>query len=135
MATVEISKSLLKKAHSAANDSVKSQIEAQVPDLFDGDGWLLDVTDEGLQQTIRAISEDISDPPPHVGPQSTRLIEPLLKTGYGDENGHGLYLHRRGGDVAWYAKPTKKGKAVCLVPVEVGSAAEDELIDLGYTKL
>lgn len=135
MAKVEISKSLLKKAHNAANESVQQAIEAQVPDLFDGDGWMLDVTDEATQKAIRGISEDITDPPPHVGPQSTRLIEPLLKLGYGEENGHGLYLHRRGGDVAWYAKPTKKGKAVCLVPVESGSVAEDELIDLGYTKL
>lgn len=135
MAKVEISKSLLKKAHMTANSDVKGMIETAVPDLFDNDGWLVDVTDTDIAASVRQLSENISEPPPAVGPQQTRLIEPLLKLGRGDENGHGLYLHRRGGDVSWYIQPTKRDKALCLVPVETGSEAASILEDLGYTLL
>lgn len=65
----------------------------------------------------------------------TDLVEVVNNTASGDESGHGFYLHRQGGTVAWYASPTKKGKAVRLVPVYTGSNAEQHLIDLGYTQL
>lgn len=135
MTQVEISKSLLKKAYNEVSSDLQDMIDNQVPDLFDNDGWLIDVTDEDVAANIRELSEGISEPPPSVGAQDTRLIEPMLKLGRGEENGHGLYLHRRGGYVSWCKHTTKKNKAVLLVPVKTGSKAEQILIDLGYTKI
>lgn len=125
---------LLKKAANL-NDNMKQEILAHVPDLFDADGWWIDLTDVNNQAAVRGLSEVIGEPPAVVSAQNTRLIEPLLKRGRGNENGHGLYLHLRGGMVNWYAQRTKKEKAVCIVPVAAGSSAEQELVSLGYTKL
>ena len=131
--TTTVPYALLRKA--AQCETVKSEILDLVPDLFDADGWALDVTDVNVQAAIRQMSEGIGAPPPIVGKQDTRLIEPMLKRGFGEENGHGLYFHFRGGDVSWYARRTKKEKAALIVPVKTGSEAETLLIEQGYTKL
>lgn len=125
---------LLRKAATQCS-TVKADLVSAVPDLFDVDGWALDVTKDNIQVAIRDLSESIGDPPARMTAQDTRLIEPMLKRGLGEENGHGLYFHMRGGDVAVYARRTKKEKAVLIVPVRVGSLAEEEVIKLGYTKL
>lgn len=131
--TTTVPYALLRKA--AQCDSVKNEILELVPDLFDADGFALDVTNLNVQAAIRGISETIGAPPPIVGKDNTRLIEPMLKRGFGEENGHGLYLHFRGGDVSWYTRRTKKEKAALIVPVKTGSEAETLLVSLGYTKL
>lgn len=130
--TAQIGYASLRKAANV-NDEVKGILLGEVPDLFDVHGWMIQTGDKG--DIIRQLSATIGEPPPSVGKKDTHLVEPLIKTASGDESGKGLYLHRRGGDVTWYVSPTKKNKAIRLVPVVTGSEAAQTLQSYGYTAL
>jgi hypothetical protein len=124
-----ISNDTLKAIYDNGNDAVKDYILSAVPDLLatSTDGFVLNIDSDSLSRFVDTL--DVSDY------NDTRLIEVVNNTASGAESGHGFYLHRQGDSVQWYAAPTKKGKAVRLVPVFAGSDAERHLIDLGYTQL
>jgi hypothetical protein len=129
MSQVTLTRDTLKAMYNAdATGDVQNIILSAVPDLMQKQGFVLDYVGTG------ALSEFVEtlNTPTH---NDTELIEVLNNTASGDEAGKGFYLHRQGGNVTWYASPTKKGKAVRLVPVYTGSEAEQHLIDLGYAAL
>jgi hypothetical protein len=124
-----ISNDLLKAIYDNGNDAVKDYVLSAAPDLLatSTDGFVLDIDSGSLSRFIDTLNvSDYND---------TRLIEVINNTASGNEAGRGFYLHKQGDNVQWYAAPTKKGKAVRLVPVFAGSDAEQHLIDLGYTQL
>ena len=129
MSQVTLTRDTLKAMYNAdATGDVQNIILSAVPDLLHKQGFVLsniDYTDLHLFTETLGV-DNYND---------TNLIEVLNNTASGDESGKGFYLHRQGGNVTWYASPTKKGKAVRLVPVYTGSDAEQHLIDLGYTAL
>jgi hypothetical protein len=129
MSQTTISNDLLKAIYDNGNDAVKDYVLSAVPDLLATsiDGFVLDIDSDSLSRFIDTL--DVSDY------NDTRLIEVIQKTASGAEAGHGFYLHRQDGGVQWFASPTKKQKAVRIVPVFAGSDAERHLIDLGYTQL
>ncbi len=128
MSQVTLDRSTLKAMYNAdQNGDVQSIILNAVPDLLSKQGFVLDIDSGSLSQFVDTL--DISDC------NDTRLIEVVNRTASGDEAGKGFYLHKQGGDVVWYASPTKKGKAVRLVPVFANSEAEHHLVDLGYLPL
>ena len=131
MSQVTLTRDTLKAMYNAdQNGDVQSLILNAVPDLLNKDGFVLNDISTGIVaafvEGIDALTDSVTD---------TSLIEVLNKTASGDEAGKGFYLHRVGGHVTWYAAPTKKGKAVRLVPVYTNSEAEQHLIDLGYSAL
>jgi hypothetical protein len=129
MSQVTLTRDTLKAMYNAdATGDVQNIILSAVPDLMQKQGFVLDYVGTG------ALSEFVEtlNTPTH---NDTELIEVLNNTASGDEAGKGFYLHRQGGNVTWYASPTKTGKAVRLVPVYTGSEAEQHLIDLGYAAL
>lgn len=129
MSQVTLTRDTLKAMYNAdQNGDVQSIILNAVPDLMDRQGFVLNYIGTGA---LADFIETLNTPTYN----DTELIEVLNNTASGDEGGHGFYLHRQGGNVTWYASPTKKGKAVRLVPVYTGSDAEQHLIDLGYTAI
>jgi len=129
MSQVTLTRDTLKAMYNAdQNGDVQSLILNAVPDLLNKDGFVLGAIGTGA---LAEFVETLNAPTYN----DTELIEVLNNTASGDEAGKGFYLHRQGGNVTWYASPTKKGKAVRLVPVYTGSDAEQHLIDLGYTAL
>ena len=128
MATISLQRATVKTIFASANDELKALIKSEVPDIDTLDGWVLSDIPSGATNEL---CSDLGVDP--VG--DTQLIEVVQKTASGDEAGHGFYLHRRGGSVTWYAAPTKKGKAVRLVPVFTGSEAEQHLLSLGYAAI
>lgn len=129
MSQVSIDRQTLRAMYDAdQNGDVQTIILNAVPDLLTKQGWVLNDIDS---TDVHLLNETLGVPKYN----DTELIEVLNNTASGDEGGHGFYLHRQGGNVTWYASPTKKGKAVRLVPVYTGSDAEQHLIDLGYTAL
>lgn len=129
MSQVTLTRDILKAMYNAdVTGDVQNIILDAVPDLLDKKGWVLNAIDStDLHLFVQTLGVDKHN--------DTDIIEVLNNTASGDEGGKGLYLHRQGGNVTWYASPTKKGKAVRLVPVYTGSDAEQHLIDLGYTAL
>jgi hypothetical protein len=124
-----ISNDLLKAIYDNGNDAVKDYVLSAAPDLLatSTDGFVLDIDNDSLSRFIDTLNvSDYND---------TRLIEVINNTASGNESGRGFYLHKQGDSVQWYAAPTKKGKAVRLVPVFAGTDAEQHLVDLGYTQL
>jgi hypothetical protein len=110
------------------NGDVQSIILNAVPDLLNKDGFVLnDISTGAVADFVESL--DVSKY------NDTELIEVVNRTASGDEAGKGFYLHKQGGNVVWYASPTKKGKAVRLVPVFANSEAEHHLVDLGYLPL
>lgn len=131
MSQVTLTRDTLKAMYNAdQNGDVQSLILSAVPDLLNKDGFVLNYIGTGA---LAEFVETLNIPTDSV--TGTELIEVLNKTASGDEAGKGFYLHRVGGLVTWYAAPTKKGKAVRLVPVYTNSEAEKHLIELGYTAL
>ena len=129
MSQVSIDRQTLRAMYDAdQNGDVQTIILNAVPDLLSKQGWVLNDIDK---TDLHLLNETLGVP----SYNDTELIEVLNNTASGDEAGKGFYLHRQGGNVTWYASPTKKGKAVRLVPVYTGSDAEQHLIDLGYTAL
>ena len=128
MSQVTLTRETLKAMYNAdATGDVQNIILDAVPDLLEKQGFVLNVDYDSLSQFVDTLNvPDYND---------TRLIEVVHSTASGDEAGHGFYLHKQGGNVVWYASPTKKGKAVRLVPVFANSEAEQHLIDLGYTAI
>jgi hypothetical protein len=128
MSQVTLDRNTLKAMYNAdQNGDVQSLILGAVPDLLEKQGFVLNVDYDSLSRFVDTLNvDDYND---------TRLIEVVHSTASGDEAGHGFYLHKQGGNVVWYASPTKKGKAVRLVPVFVNSEAEQHLVDLGYVPL
>jgi hypothetical protein len=129
MSQTTISNDLLKAIYDNGNDAVKDYVLSAVPDLLATsiDGFVLDIDEVSLSQFVDTFGvSDYND---------TRLIEVINNTASGKEGGRGFYLHRQGDSVQWYTAPTKKGKAVRLVPVFAGTDAEQHLVDLGYTQL
>ena len=124
-----ISNDTLKAIYDNGNDAVKDYVLSVAPDLLatSTDGFVLNIDSDSLSDFVDTL--DVSDY------NDTRLIEVVNNTASGNEAGHGFYLHRQGDSVQWYTAPTKKGKAVRLVPVFAGTDAEQHLVDLGYTKL
>jgi hypothetical protein len=128
MATISLQRATVKTIFASANDELKALIKSEVPDIDAKSGWVLsDISSDTTNELCSDLGVEL------IG--ETQLIEVVQKTASGDEAGHGFYLHRRGGSVTWYAAPTKKGKAVRLVPVFTGSEAEQHLIDLGYAAI
>lgn len=128
MSQVTLTRDTLKAMYNAdQNGDVQSLILSAVPDLLNKDGFVLNIHDSVMENFVSDL-----DVPQY---NDTSIIEVINRTASGDESGKGFYLHRQGGNVTWYASPTKKGKAVRLVPVYTGSEAEQHLIDLGYTAL
>jgi hypothetical protein len=129
MSQTTISNDLLKAIYDNGNDAVKDYVLSAVPDLLatSTDGFVLNVDPDSLSRFVDTL--DVSNY------NDTRLIEVINNTASGNEAGHGFYLHKQGDNVQWYASPTKKGKAVRLVPVFANSVAEQHLIALGYTQL
>lgn len=129
MSQVTLTRDILKAMYNAdVTGDVQNIILDAVPDLLDKKGWVLNAIDStDLHLFVQTLGVDKHN--------DTDIIEVLNNTASGDEGGKGFYLHRQGGNVTWYASPTKKGKAVRLVPVYTGSDAEQHLIDLGYTAL
>lgn len=132
MSQTTISTDLLKQIYNQVDEATQQTILDLQPDLLATprveNGWVLSSIDN---EKLADFVDDLGVDSYH----DTRLIEVINNTASGDEAGKGLYLHRQGGNVAWYTSPTKKGKAVRLVPVYVGTDAEQHLIDLGYTQL
>ena len=129
MSQVSIDRQTLRAMYDAdQNGDVQTIILNAVPDLLSKQGWVLNDIDK---TDLHLLNKMLGVP----SYNDTELIEVLNNTASGDEAGKGFYLHRQGGNVTWYASPTKKGKAVRLVPVYTGSDAEQHLIDLGYTAL
>lgn len=127
MSQVTLTRDTLKSMYNAdQNGDVQALILAAVPDLLNKTGFVFDYIDSA---DLSLVVENV---PKH---NDTDIIEVVHATASGDEAGKGFYLHRQGGNVTWYASPTKKGKAVRLVPVYTGSEAEQHLIELGYTAL
>lgn len=124
-----ISNEKLKAIYDNGNDAVKDYVLSVAPDLLATsiDGFVLNIDSGSLSRFVDTL--DVSDY------NDTRLIEVVNNTASGAEAGHGFYLHRQGDSVQWYTAPTKKGKAVRLVPVFAGSNAEAHLVGLGYTQL
>jgi hypothetical protein len=124
-----ISNDLLKAIYDNGNDAVKDYVLSVAPDLLATsiDGFVLNIDSGSLSRFVETL--DVSEY------NDTRLIEVVNNTASGNEAGHGFYLHKQGGMVNWYTAPTKKGKAVRLVPVFAGSNAEAHLVGLGYTQL
>jgi hypothetical protein len=124
-----ISNDTLKAIYDNGNDAVKDYVLSVAPDLLATsiDGFVLNIDSGSLSRFVDTL--DVSDY------NDTRLIEVVNNTASGNEAGHGFYLHRQGDSVQWYTAPTKKGKAVRLVPVFAGTDAEQHLVDLGYTQL
>ena len=128
MSQVTLTRDTLKAMYNAdATGDVQNIILSAVPDLMDRQGFVLNIHDSVMENFVSDL-----DVPQY---NDTSIIEVINRTASGDESGKGFYLHRQGGNVTWYASPTKKGKAVRLVPVYTGSDAEQHLIDLGYTAL
>ena len=132
MSQTTISTDLLKAIYNQVDETTQQTILDLQPDLLAAprvdNGWVLpNISEDRLADFVDSLGVDSY--------HDTRLIEVINNTASGDEAGKGLYLHRQGGNVAWYTSPTKKGKAVRLVPVYVGTDAEQHLIDLGYTQL
>lgn len=129
MSQVTLTRDTLKAMYNAdQNGDVQSIILNAVPDLLNKDGFVLnDISTGAVADFVESL--DVSKY------NDTDLIEVVNRTASGDEAGKGFYLHKQGGNVTWYASPTKKGKAVRLVPVYTGTEAEQHLIDLGYTAL
>jgi hypothetical protein len=128
MSQVTLTRETLKAMYNAdATGDVQNIILDAVPDLLQKQGFVLNLDSSALSDYVDTL--DVSDY------NDTRLIEVVHSTASGDEAGHGFYLHKQGGNVVWYASPTKKGKAVRLVPVFANSEAEQHLVDLGYTAL
>ena len=129
MSQVTLTRDTLKAMYNAdQNGDVQSLILNAVPDLLNKDGFVLnDISTGAVADFVESL--DVSKY------NDTDLIEVVNRTASGDEAGKGFYLHKQGGDVTWYAAPTKKGKAVRLVPVYTGTEAEQHLIDLGYSAL
>jgi len=132
MSQTLISNDLLKAIYNQVDADTQQTIISLQPDLLATprveSGWVLPyISEDGLAEFVDDLGVDKHN--------DTRLIEIINNTASGDEVGKGFYLHRQGGNVVWYAWPTKKGKAVRLVPVYVGTDAEQHLIDLGYTQL
>lgn len=128
MSQVTLTRDTLKAMYNAdQNGDVQSLILSAVPDLLNKDGFVLNIHDSVMENFVSDL-----DVPQY---NDTSIIEVINRTASGDESGKGFYLHRQGGNVTWYASPTKKGKAVRLVPVYTGSEAEQHLIDLGYAAL
>jgi hypothetical protein len=128
MSQVTLTRETLKAMYNAdQNGDVQNIILNAVPDLLTKQGFVLNLDSSALSDYVDTL--DVSDY------NDTRLIEVVHSTASGDEAGHGFYLHKQGGNVVWYASPTKKGKAVRLVPVFANSEAEQHLVDLGYTAL
>jgi hypothetical protein len=132
MSQTTISTDLLKQIYNQVDADTQQTILNLQPDLLATprveSGWVLpNISEDRLADFVRSLGVDSCN--------DTRLIEVIRMTASGDEAGKGLYLHRQGGDVAWYTANTKKGKAVRLVPVYIGSQAEQHLIELGYTQL
>lgn len=129
MSQVTFTRDTLKDIFNADSTAdVQSIILDLVPDLMQTKGFVLnniDYTDLHLFTETFGVDKH----------NDTDLIEVINRTASGDEAGKGFYLHRQGGNVTWYASPTKKGKAVRLVPVYTGTDAEQHLIELGYTAL
>ena len=128
MSQVTLTRDTLKEMYNAdQNGDVQSIILGAVPDLLSKQGFVIDIDSDSLSTFVDTLdNSDCND---------TRLIEVIQKTASGNEAGKGFYLHKQGGDVVWYASPTKKGKAVRLVPVFANSEAEHHLVDLGYLPL
>ena len=124
-----ISNDTLKAIYDNGNDAVKDYILSVAPDLLatSTDGFVLNIDPDSLSQFVFTLGVSEHN--------DTELIEVINHTASGAEAGHGFYLHRQGDSVQWYTAPTKKGKAVRLVPVFAGTDAEQHLVDLGYTKL
>jgi hypothetical protein len=129
MSQTTISTAKLKAIYDNGNDAVKNHVLSIAPDLLDTstDGFVINVDSKSLSTFVDTL--DVSDY------NDTRLIEVINNTASGNEAGHGFYLHKQGDSVQWYAAPTKKGKAVRIVPVFAGSDAEAHLVGLGYTQL
>lgn len=128
MSQVTLDRSTLKAMYNAdATGDVQNIILNAVPDLLSKQGFVLNMDSSALSDYVDTLG--VYDY------NNTSIIEVLNATASGDEAGHGFYLHKQGGKVVWYASPTKKGKAVRLVPVFANSEAEQHLIDLGYTAL
>jgi hypothetical protein len=129
MSQVTLTRDTLKAMYNAdQNGDVQSLILNAVPDLLNKDGFVLnDISTGAVADFVESL--DVSKY------NDTDLIEVVNRTASGDEAGKGFYLHKQGGNVTWYASPTKKGKAVRLVPVYTGTEAEQHLIDLGYSAL
>lgn len=129
MSQVTLTRDTLKAMYNAdQNGDVQSLILSAVPDLMDRQGFVLSaISHMQLHLFNETLGVDKYN--------DTELIEVINNTASGDESGKGFYLHRQGGNVTWYASPTKKGKAVRLVPVYTNSEAAEHLIDLGYTAL
>ena len=132
MSQTTISTDMLKQIYNQVDEATQQTILDLQPDLLAAprvdNGWVLSSIDnEKLADFVDDLGVDSYN--------DTRLIEIINNTASGDESCKGFYLHRQGGNVAWYTSPTKKGKAVRLVPVYVGTDAEQHLIDLGYTQL
>jgi len=128
MSQVTLTRDTLKAMYNAdQNGDVQSIILEAVPDLLQKQGFVLNLDYSELHDYVDTLGvPDYCD---------TRIIEVVHTTASGDEAGHGFSLHKQGGNVVWYASPTKKGKAVRLVPVFANSEAEQHLIDLGYLPL
>lgn len=132
MSQTTISTDLLKQIYNQVDADTQQTILDLQPDLLATprveSGWVLpNISEDRLADFVDSLGvHDLN---------GTRLIEVIKKTASGSEIGKGFYLHKRNDDVAWYTSPTKKGKAVRLVPVYVGTDAEQHLIDLGYTQL
>jgi hypothetical protein len=124
-----ISNDLLKAIYDNGNDAVKDYVLSVAPELLATsiDGFVLNIDPDSLSRFVETL--DVSEY------NDTQLIEVINNTASGAEAGHGFYLHRQGDSVQWYTAPTKKGKAVRLVPVFAGTDAEQHLVDLGYTQL
>jgi hypothetical protein len=128
MSQVTLTRETLKAMYDAdQNGDVQSIILGAVPDLLSKQGFVLNLDSDELSDYVGTLGVDDYN--------NTSIIEVVNSTASGDEAGHGFYLHKQGGNVVWYASPTKKGKAVRLVPVFANSDAEQHLIDLGYTAL
>ena len=128
MATISLSRQALKTIFASANDDIKAFIQSHVPDIDKLTGWVINDIPTGV----------VNDFCSELGLDQygdTDLIEVIQKTASGDEAKHGFYLHRQGGNVTWYAAPTKKGKATRVVPVYTGSEAEQHLQSLGYNAI
>jgi hypothetical protein len=138
MSQTTISTDLLKAIYNQVDETTQQTILDLQPDLLAAprvdNGWVFPSLNSDRFNAVCQLADFVDS----LGVDSyhdTRLIEVINNTASGDEAGKGLYLHRQGGNVAWYTSPTKKGKAVRLVPVYVGTDAEQHLIDLGYTQL
>ena len=129
MSQVTLTRDTLKAMYNAdVTGDVQNIILDAVPDLLERKGWVLNaIYSADLNLFVQTLGVNKHN--------DTDLIEVLNNTASGEEAGKGFYLHRQGGNVTWYASPTKKGKAVRLVPVYTGSDAEQHLIELGYTAL